>query len=326
MSSQPFTAASVDAAVFCADIGGSFIRFGVSHRAGEVEEFGKVPMPTASWRQFVAAIEGLLTEFGTGFPADTPLALSTAGLVSPQTGELLATNIPAFTGRALAADLSRELHRPVTAANDADCFALAEAYAGNAQNQPIVAGIILGTGVGGGLVINGQLVRGHGGVTGEWGHGAITRTELTLDGKTYSIPRLTCNCGQIGCLDTLGGARGIERLHQHLNHPLTAQTGTSQQIVDGWQEGQPGSTLTINAWLHLVAEPLALLVNILGPSKIVVGGGLANATALIAALDSQVRTGTLHQYAEPLVITGKFAGNGGNGGMIGASVLGRLAV
>lgn len=317
--SKPFTAAPVDAAVFCADIGGSFIKLGVSRRAGVVEEFGKVPTPTASWAEFVAAIQGLLAEFGGDFPSDAPLAISTAGLVSPQTGELLATNIPAFTGRSLATDLSRELARPVTAANDADCFALAEAYAGNAQNQPIVAGIILGTGVGGGLVINGQLVRGHGGVTGEWGHGAITRTELTLNEKTYPIPRLPCGCGQLGCLDILGGARGLERLHQHLNQ----QDRTSQQIVDGWQNGQPDSALTVSAWLQLVAEPLVLLVNILGPSKIVVGGGLANATALIAALDSQVRLGPLHRYAEPLVVPGKFIGHSGNGGMIGASVLGR---
>jgi N-acetylglucosamine kinase len=317
MSSEAITAAPAGAAVFCADIGGSFIKFGVSHRAGEVKEFGKVPTPTASWQEFVATFQTLMTQFGADFPVETPLALSTAGLVSPQTGELLATNIPAFTGRALAADLSLELQRPVTAANDADCFVLAEAYAGYAQNQPVVAGIILGTGVGGGLVINGQLVRGHGGVTGEWGHGAITRTELTLDERIFLIPRLACGCGQVGCLDTLGGARGMERLHQYLHQ----QTCTSQQVVEAWQQGQAASTLTVNAWLQLVAEPLALLVNILGPSKIVVGGGLANATALITALDMQVRTGTLHHYTEQLVITGKFAGNGG---MIGASVLGRL--
>ncbi|KAA8729242.1 ROK family protein [Ewingella americana] len=319
--SKPFTAASADAVVFCADIGGSFIKFGISARSGEVEEFGKVPTPTASWDDFVAAVQGLINQYAPGYPADTPLAISTAGLVSPQTGELLATNIPAFTGRSLAADLSLALQRPVSAANDADCFALAEAYAGNAQNQPIVAGIILGTGVGGGLVINGQLVRGHGGVTGEWGHGAITRTELLINGKSYHIPRLPCACGQHGCLDILGGARGLERLHQHLNQ----QERTSQQIVDGWQNGQPDSDLTIQAWLQLVAEPLALLANILGPSKIVVGGGLANAIPLITALDLAVRNGVLHRYPEPLVVTGKFAGAGGNGGMIGASVLGRLS-
>ncbi len=91
MSSEAMTAAPAGAAVFCADIGGSFIKFGVSHRAGEVKEFGKVPTPTASWQEFVATFQRLMTQFGADFPAETPLALSTAGLVSPQTGELLAT-------------------------------------------------------------------------------------------------------------------------------------------------------------------------------------------------------------------------------------------
>lgn len=307
----------MNSAVFCADIGGSFIKFGVSRYSGEVEECGKVPTPVASWNDFVNAMQNLINTYGADLPAGTPLAISTAGLVSPQTGEMLATNIPAFTGHSLAQDLSAALDRPVTAANDADCFALAEAHAGNAQHQSVVTAIILGTGVGGGLVINGQLVRGHGGVTGEWGHGAITRTELTIDNKKYAVPRLKCGCGQTGCLDMLGGARGMERLHQHFH----SQQNTSLEIVTGWLNGHPDCSLTVNAWLELVAEPLALLVNILGPSRIVAGGGLASAKELIAALDVKVRGGVLQTYAEPLLIPGKFLTDGG---LVGASVLGRM--
>ena len=262
-------------------------------------------------------MQTLITRYGADLPSSTALAISTAGLVSPQTGEMLATNIPAFTGHSLAKDLSVALERPVTAANDADCFALAEAHAGNAQHHAVVAAIILGTGVGGGLVINGQLVRGHGGVTGEWGHGAITRTALTLNGESYCVPRLTCGCGQTGCLDMLGGARGMERLHEHFHR----QQNTSLEIVTGWLNGDTDASLTVNAWLELVAEPLALLVNILGPSRIVAGGGLASATELIAALDQKVRAGVLHTYTEPLLIPGKFLTGGG---LVGASVMGRL--
>jgi len=304
-------------AVFCADIGGSFIKFGVSRHPGEMEECGKVPTPVSSWDDFVQAMQNLIVKFGADLPAGTPLAISTAGLVSPQTGEMLATNIPAFTGHSLARDLSVALARPVTAANDADCFALAEAHAGNAQHQPVVVAIILGTGVGGGLVINGQLVRGHGGVTGEWGHGAITRTELMINGENYSVPRLKCGCGQTGCLDMLGGARGMERLHQHFH----SQEITSLEIVTGWLNGDANAALTVNAWLELVAEPLALLVNILGPSRIVAGGGLASARELIAALDVKVRGGVLHKYDQTLLVTGKFLTDGG---LVGASVMGRL--
>lgn len=307
-----------DNAVLCADIGGSFIKFGVSRRLGDVEQVENVPMPATSWPEFVAALQGLITRHGGGLAPDTPLAISTAGLVSPHNGKMLSTNIPAFTGQHLATELEALFARRVYVANDADCFTLAEAFAGYAQGMPIVAGIILGTGVGGGVVINGQLLRGHGGVTGEWGHGAIVRTELNLDGKKASIPRLPCGCGQRGCLDTLGGARGMERLHTHLHQ----RENTSREIVDAWRRGDNHAALTINVWLTLVAEPLSLLVNILGPSIIVAGGGLAGADDVINALDARVRAGVLHAYSSALVIAGKFTQNGG---LIGASVLGRLA-
>lgn len=302
--------------VFCADIGGSYIKFGLSPQQGEVNELARVATPTQSWEEFVLAMQMLLAEHGAGHPQDTPLAISTAGLVSPQSGEVMATNIPGFAGHNLAAELSQALKRRVSVANDADCFALAEAHVGAGLGLPIVVGIILGTGVGGGMVFNGQLVRGHGGVTGEWGHGAITRTELLLDNRRVEIPRLPCGCGQTGCLDMLGGARGIERLHLHLHQ----QSLTSQQIISDWQDGNALAALTIEGWVQLVSEPLTLLVNIIGATKVVAGGGLATVPRLIAALDQRVRESTLHAYAQPLVVPGKFVSQGG---LVGASVLGR---
>lgn len=303
-------------AVFCADIGGSFIKFGLSRIKGEVTALAKLPTPTDSWDAFVLALQGLLSNFGASLPPDTPLAISTAGLVSPQSGEVMATNIPGFAGHDLAAELTQALKRRVSVANDADCFALAEAHVGEGQGSPIVIGIILGTGVGGGIVVNGQLLRGQGGVAGEWGHGAITRTELVIEGKRLTLPRLPCGCGQTGCLDMLGGARGMERLHLELHQ----QSLSSHQIIGGWQEDNAKCVLTIEVWLALVSEPLALMVNIIGPSKMVVGGGLATVTPLIAALDQRLRRLTLHTYTQPLLVPGKFVNQGG---LVGASVLGR---
>ncbi|MFZ4831729.1 ROK family protein [Rouxiella sp. Mn2063] len=303
-------------AVFCADIGGSFIKFGLSRQVGVVEELAKVDMSVKSWSDFVAKLQDLLAHFGASLPATTPLAISTAGLVSPQSGEVMASNIPAFAGHDFARELTAILQRPVSVANDADCFTLAEAHLGHAKGGNIVIGAILGTGVGGGLVINNRLIRGQGGVTGEWGHAAITRTELTIDKRLYKIPRLPCGCGQTGCLDTLGGARGLERLHQELHQ----QHRTSHQIVEDWENGSAQANITVKAWLMLVGEPLALMVNILGPDKIVVGGGLASIPGLISELDKRVRLATLHRYSSPLVVVGKFVNQGG---LIGASVLGR---
>jgi N-acetylglucosamine kinase len=307
---------AIDTPVFCADIGGSFIKFALSRQAGEIEEYDKILMPSHSWKDFVKALQERLTTYRQGLPQDTPLALSCAGLINKQTDTVLASNIPAFNQHHLIAELSMQLQRPVTIANDADCFTLAEAYAGNAVGERNILGVILGTGVGGGLVINGQLIVGRGGITGEWGHGSITKTQITVHKHAYSIPRLACGCGQTGCLDTLGGARGLERLHQLLHQRHV----DSHHIISCWQQKQPDALLTVEAWLQLVAEPLSLLVNTLGMDKIVVGGGMASVTPLIQALDEKVRANTLYQYDDPLVVAGKFINQGG---LMGASFLGR---
>lgn len=302
-------------AVICLDIGGSFIKSGISHQPGSVIPLETVPMPVNDWQAFEQVLLQLLQRHR--LDRDFPLAISTAGLVSPENGEVYASNIPAFHHRCVAQQLSQRLKRQVFIANDADCFALAEATAGKGAGEPIVFGAILGSGVGGGLVVDGRIVSGAGGIAGEWGHGPITRTEVTINQQIWRIPRLACPCGQRGCLDTVGGARGLERLHQQLHQ----QEAASQQIVSGWRQGDQQATLTVNVWCELVSEPLGWLVNLTGATKVVTGGGLASESGLIALLDRRVRQLILRKVTQPLVVPGVFAENGG---LIGASVLARL--
>ncbi|QTF07849.1 ROK family protein [Brenneria izadpanahii] len=305
--------------VICVDIGGSFIKFGVSHRQGEVTTLDKAPMPADSWEMFAAALENLIQTYRDRYPADAALAISAAGIVSPESGEVFASNIPAFKGKKLVDELGTRLGREVCIANDADCFALAEAVAGKGKGHRVVFGVILGTGVGGGLAVNGRILSGAGGLTGEWGHGPITRTEIILDGKPRYLPRLACGCGQQGCLDTYGGARGLERLH----HALHNQTADSFSIINRWQQGEPLACRTIDAWTQVVGEPLAYSINLTGASLVAVGGGLAGVPALIEALDNAVRPLILRKSERPVVVAGCFSQNGG---MVGASVLGRAQV
>ncbi|MCG8708256.1 ROK family protein [Brenneria sp. 4F2] len=302
--------------VICVDIGGSYIKFGLSSRQGEVETLDKAPMPAADWAAFVTALENLIQAHGGRYPADAPLAISAAGIVSPESGEVFASNIAAFKGKKLAAELSARLGRHVCIANDADCFALAEAVAGTGRGHRVVFGVILGTGVGGGLAVNQRILSGAAGLTGEWGHGPITRTEITLAGKTRYLPRQACGCGQTGCLDTFGGARGLERLHHILHH----QTADSIGIIQRWRQGEPLAGLTIDAWAQVVGEPLAYCINLTGASIVAVGGGLAAVPTLIDALDSAVRPLILRKGDGPLVVAGRFSQDGG---MVGASVMGR---
>ena len=303
-----------DRPVFAADIGGSFIKFAFSAREGAIEQLDAVPTPTRDWPQFVAALRNLLDKYPRG--EGVPLALSIAGLVDPANGEAFAANIPAIIGHRLEQELREALDRPVFAANDADCLALAEALEGAGAGHAIAFCAILGTGVGGGLVIDGKLVRGAGGITGEWGHGPIVNTTLALDGRQIHLPRFACGCGQQGCVDTIGGARGLERLHQFFHQAEP----DSRAILDLWQAGDAAAAQTVSAYLQLVADPLAAVVNVTGTSIIPVGGGLGSAHALIAALDQAVRQRILRRTDQALVVPGHFSHEGG---LIGAAILGR---
>lgn len=302
--------------VMCFDIGGSFIKSAVLTGDQQLQPMGTLPMPANDWSQFCQGLQQLIERAAPWLEADSPLALSAAGVVDSVQDSILAGNIPAFRGHKVAAELSERLQRRVVIANDADCFTLAEAQSGSGVGAAMVLGIILGSGVGGGLVINRQLITGAGGLTGEWGHGPITRTAVEYQGQTLHLPRLPCGCGQHGCLDTLGAARGIERLWLHLFH----EPANSQQIVSGWLNGEPRAVQVITIWSELVSEVLAVVVNTLGPDRIVAGGGLASVQPLLTLLDQQLRRRILRTTEQPLIVAGHHQQQGG---LLGAGWLGR---
>jgi N-acetylglucosamine kinase len=301
--------------VFCVDIGGSFMKFAVSPAPGALVPLEKVATPAANWNDLAASLATLIERNAQAGDAASPLALSIAGLIDPRTGVATSANIPCITGRRISDELSGILGRPVLAANDADCLTLAEANEGVGRGHVVVFCAIMGTGIGGGLAIDGRLVRGAGGVTGEWGHGPILNTTVEIDGKTLHIPRFSCGCGQSGCVDTIGGARGIERLH----HFLHGCEETSYRILEDWQADEAKAARTVAVYLELIADPLALSVNVTGASIVPVGGGLASVTPLIDALDRAVRKRILNRFNHPLVTP---ALRQEDGGLVGAAVLG----
>ncbi|MGP3696526.1 ROK family protein [Rhodobacter sp. NSM] len=285
------------------DIGGSRIRAARAFAPDHLEPLGELPMPP-SFPGFVHALSRLVP------PDATNLAISMAGVVDPESGRITAANLPAVSGRCLAEDLKAALHRPVWIGNDADCFVLTEALRGSAKGHRNVFGIILGSGVGGGLVIDGKLVSGAGGIAGEWGHGPI------LDQRPLGrdVPRLPCGCGQTGCIDTLGGARGIERLHLH----LTGRSLDSRELLSAWRAGDLAAAGTVEVWLDLIAGPLAVVLNVVGPSAVPVGGGLANDRDLVAALDRAVRQRILRRTSEALLLPAMHP----EPGLVGAALAG----
>ncbi|WP_245515261.1 ROK family protein [Rhizobium deserti] len=291
------------------------MKFAVSPQPGALVPLERVTTPATSWTDLASSLSALIDRHAGAADAAAPLGLSIAGLVDPRDGVATSANIPCITGKPIGTELSALLGRPVVAANDADCLTLAEANEGAGRGHSVVFCAIMGTGIGGGLAIDGRLVRGVGGVTGEWGHGPVLNTTVDVNGERFHIPRFSCGCGRSGCVDTIGGARGIERLHRFLH----GNDETSHRILQDWQEGEAQASRTVAVYLELIADPLALVANVTGASVIPVGGGLASATPLIAALDQAVRARVLHRLDQPLVTP---ALRQEDGGLVGAAVLG----
>jgi N-acetylglucosamine kinase len=283
------------------DIGGSRIRAAVWGGDG-LHALGEVATPTGDLRAFAEAIRGFAVRNVKG------IAISIAGVVDPATGVGKVANIPAIDGLALGPELERVTGLPVLVLNDADCFAMAEATQGAGRGHGSVFGIILGTGVGGGLVIRGQVVTGAGGYAGEWGHGPVIRGEFALP----------CGCGQTGCVDTVGGARGLERLHLM----RSGETAVAEAIVEAWMAGEAAAGETMALWRDLVSGPLAMVVNVLGADVVPVGGGLSRAPGLVRYLDEAVRVRILRRTTAPLLVRAEC---GPDAGLLGAALTGKAA-
>lgn len=268
------------------DIGGTWIRGALSGAAGSLARVATAATPRDDFAAFTTVLRQMA---GTA----QGVAISIAGCADPETGRMKVANIPCIDGLALAEALTRALGRPVWIGNDADCFALAEARAGAGRDHRVVFGVILGTGVGGGLVVDGTILTGAGGFAGEWGHGPVQDPRpLGAD-----VPRFRCGCGQTGCLDAVGSARGIERLHLHLHGaPMPAEA-----ILFAWQSGDGAAARTVAIWLEIMAGPLAMVLNVVGATRVPVGGGLGRSGALVHALDEAVRCRRLWQGAQVIV-------------------------
>ncbi|GBR43943.1 ROK family protein [Neokomagataea thailandica] len=292
--------------VLCADIGGSFIDFAVLDNTNSVINRNKIPTPTHNADSFLQALIEL-----TALYPKLPLHIAMAGTQEPKTGRLLAANIPCMDGTLFSALLGRHLQRPIRVANDADCFAMGEAHFGAARGHDNVFGIILGTGVGGGLIWKGQVILGGGGVSGEWGHGPIIPH---FPDTPKATPCFQCGCGQWGCLDTFGSARGLERLHAWHGFPPR----DSRAIVQAWENGDSNAADTINTYIDYTSAALALVVNTTGSTIVPVGGGLSNAQRLIHELDLSVQRRILRQQNTPLIIPGIL---GQDAALLGASAL-----
>ena len=295
--------------IYCLDIGGSYVKLGTGN-GNDLRETDAIATPT-QYGAFLDRTTGLMVSAGFG-PKDR-LGVSIAGSIDAGNGSVHAAQLPFLAGVDFAADLEAALgarlgaplRDAIRVENDADCFALAEATFGAGRGFENVFAAILGTGVGGAQVYRGELIRGFSGSAGEWGHGPfIQKQEPGIPGF---VPQFACACGQKGCINTIGGARGLEAMHAAAGHPLC----DSKAIIDGWTAGDTACTATVASYVSLLSDALALTLNITGAQIVPVGGGLSNAPALLSAIDGEVRHKVLRPRPEPVVIKGQTGRNGG---------------
>jgi fructokinase len=247
------------------DLGGSKIE-GILMGPGATELARyRVATPRNDYTATIAAIVDLTARLMQGIPVGARIGIAVPGSISPLTGLMQNANSTWLNGRPFDRDLAVALATPVRLANDANCFALSEAIDGAGENARIVFGVILGTGCGGGLVVNGRLLDGPRSIGGEWGHNPLPWA--TSD----EYPGPHCWCGRNGCLETWVSGPGMAADYAR----LTGETLTAVEIVERAGYGNDAAMATLSRHADRLARGLAHVVNITDPDVLVLGGGLS---------------------------------------------------
>jgi len=249
------------------DLGGSKIEGVVLDRAGEVVARRRIATPRDDYAMTLAAVVDLVRALENDADArEARVGVAIPGAISPATGLVKNANSSCLIGHAFDRDLSQRLERPVRMANDANCFVLSEAADGAAAGADCVFGVILGTGVGGGVVLGGRLHAGANLIAGEWGHNPLPWPEPAEQ------PGPPCYCGRSGCIEVFVSGPGLEADHAR----VSGETRSAPEIAAAAAAGEPGAEATLERHARRLAKALASVINILDPEVVVCGGGLSN--------------------------------------------------
>ncbi|HEY8359983.1 MAG TPA: ROK family protein [Ramlibacter sp.] len=277
------------------DLGGTKIEGIALDARGEVAFRRRVATPAGQYRPILETVASLVAQIeeATG-AAGATVGVGGPGAVSHATGRMKNCNSTCLNGMPLLQDLQALLGPRVRIANDANCFALSEASDGAAAGAHGVFGVILGTGVGGGIVIGGEILQGANAIAGEWGHNPLPGPFLPGE-----LPGPACYCGRHGCIETWLSGPGFAA--DAARHGCTA--GDAAQVVAASRRHDPAATQALDRYVQRLARALAGVINILDPDVIVLGGGLSNVTELYqqlpSALAPHVFSDTLHTRIVP---------------------------
>ncbi len=248
------------------DLGGTKIEIIALDENGACLKRRRVASPRHDYEATLAAVCALVTETEAELGRHGSLGFGTPGAISRLTGRMKNSNSTWLNDRPLQQDLEARLGRRVRLANDANCFALSEAVDGAAAGAGSVFGVILGTGAGGGIVIDGKVLGGANDIAGEWGHNPLPWPHAD------ELPGPACYCGRQGCLETYLSGPGLSARHgEHSGQKLRAE-----EIVAAAARGDAACRRSLDEYLDRLARGLAHVINILDPEVIVLGGGLSN--------------------------------------------------
>lgn len=225
----------------------------------------RVPTPRGDYERTLAAVAGLVSGIEAQLKEKASVGIGIPGALSRVSGLVKNSNSTWTIGKPFKQDLESVLEREIRIENDANCFALSEAVDGAGQGAAVVFGVILGTGVGGGIVVNGRVLQGPNAIAGEWGHNPLPLP------RAEDLPLPECYCGRLGCIETYLSGPGLVADHER----RTAKSLSAEEIVSLNEE-------SLSRYAERLARSLALVINVLDPDVIVLGGGMSNAERLYA--------------------------------------------
>lgn len=285
---------------FGIDFGGTKIEAAALSPAGEFAARVRKPNP-GNYEEALEVVAELVTDAETMAGATCArLGLGIPGSISPRTGLIRNANSTYLNGRPFGTDLEQRLARPVRLANDANCLALSEAADGAGAGGRVVFAAILGTGCGGGVVVDGRILEGHNGVAGEWGH-----TPLPWP-RPEEYPGPDCWCGRKGCLETWIAGPAFSR---------DAGFPTGQATMDAVDGGDASAMAALDRYVDRLARAFAGVCDLIDPDVIVLGGGMSNVDALYARLPAAIAP---HVFSDVFETPVKKAAHGDSSGVRGA--------
>jgi len=290
------------------DLGGTKIEIIALDASGETLLRRRIPTPCDDYTAIVEAIAGLVeySERETGQRGS--VGIGTPGAASAANGRLKNSNTACLRDRPLRDDLGRRLGREVRIANDANCFALSEALDGAGAGAQVVFGVILGTGVGGGIVVDGRIIEGANSIAGEWGHNPLCGADCE------SAQARPCYCGKLGCVETWLSGPGMAAEHAVLH----GGSLSALQIAQAGEYGDAAAVATLDRYARRLAAALGQVINILDPQVIVLGGGMSNVAMLYSRLPVLLQPHVFSDSTETRVLRNW---HGDSGGVRGAAWL-----